>query len=86
MYYVGVVIEGLFNIYYILIVIYCIMSWIPRGAVQILDDIRDAIGMLVEPYLSLFRRFIPPIFNIDFSPIVAILVLEIVEQLIFMII
>lgn len=30
-----------------------------------------------EPYLALFRRFIPPIGSFDFSPIVAILVLTV---------
>jgi len=40
-----------------------------------------ALGFLrdvVEPFLSIFRRFIPPIGPIDISPIVAILVLQIV--------
>jgi YggT family protein len=39
------------------------------------------IGFLTdvtEPYLGLFRRFIPPIGPVDVSPIVAILVLQIV--------
>jgi uncharacterized protein YggT (Ycf19 family) len=31
-----------------------------------------------EPYLGLFRRFIPPIGPIDISPLVAVLVLQIV--------
>ena len=35
-----------------------------------------------EPYLSIFRRFIPPIGPVDISPIVAVLVLQIVGQLI----
>jgi len=35
-----------------------------------------------EPYLGLFRRFIPPIGPIDISPIVAILVLQLVGGLI----
>lgn len=33
---------------------------------------------VTEPYLGLFRRFIPPIGPVDVSPIVAILVLQIV--------
>lgn len=40
-----------------------------------------ALGFLrdvVEPFLGLFRRFIPPIGPIDISPIVAILLLQIV--------
>ena len=35
-----------------------------------------------EPYLGIFRRFIPPIGPIDISPIVAILVLQLVGGLI----
>jgi YggT family protein len=40
-----------------------------------------ALGFLrdvTEPYLGLFRRFIPPIGPIDISPIVAILLLQFV--------
>ena len=33
---------------------------------------------MCEPYLSIFRRFIPPIGPIDISPIVAILFLQFV--------
>jgi uncharacterized protein YggT (Ycf19 family) len=35
-----------------------------------------------EPYLGLFRRFIPPIGPVDVSPIVAILLLQIVGGII----
>ena len=37
---------------------------------------------VAEPYLRIFRRFIPPIGPIDISPIVAIIVLQIVGGLI----
>ena len=38
----------------------------------------EFLRQVCEPYLSLFRRFIPPIGPVDISPIVAILVLQIV--------
>ena len=57
------------------------MSWIPRGNSTV-DSIRDALGSLVEPWLNLFRRFIPPFGGIDFSPIVALFALELIERLI----
>ena len=44
----------------------------------VLDFLRD----VTEPYLGLFRRFIPPIGPVDVSPIVAILVLQIVGGII----
>lgn len=40
----------------------------------ILGFLRD----IVEPYLAIFRRFIPPIGPLDLSPIVAIFLLQIV--------
>lgn len=75
------IITKLFQIYMLLIVIWCIMSWIPRGNSTV-DSIRDALGSLVEPWLNLFRRFIPPFGGIDFSPIVALFALELIERLI----
>ena len=78
-----VLIQRLFNIYEVLIVVWCLMSWIPMRGGGLLDDIRSAIGILVEPYLGLFRRFIPPLGGVDFSPVVAILALGIIERLVF---
>ena len=78
-----VLIQRLFNVYETLIVVWCLMSWIPMRPGGLLDDIRGAIGIIVEPYLNLFRRFIPPLGGIDFSPIVAILALGIIERLVF---
>ena len=37
---------------------------------------------VVEPYLRIFRRFIPPLGPLDISPIVAIFVLWIVSGLV----
>jgi uncharacterized protein YggT (Ycf19 family) len=46
----------------------------------VLYDVAAAIGRLVEPYLGIFRRFIPPFASIDFSPVVAMLALELASQ------
>lgn len=70
----------LFDIYSWLIVVWCLMSWIPMRPGGFFDDLKAAIGMLVEPYLSLFRRFIPPFGGVDWSPVVAILVLNVIER------
>ncbi|WP_338057489.1 YggT family protein [Shimazuella soli] len=52
------------------------MSWVPQAKDS---PIGIVIGNIVEPYLSIFRRFIPPIGMIDFSPIVAIFALKFVQ-------
>jgi len=64
----------LVNFYTWLIIAYVLMSWFPLSGV--LADIQRVLATLVEPYLSIFRRFIPPIGMIDISALVAILVLE----------
>jgi YggT family protein len=65
-----------FYIFEILLIIYILMSWVPQAKDS---PIGNVIGRIVEPYLSMFRRFIPPISMIDFSPIVAIIALRFVE-------
>ena len=72
---VGIVVQVL-RFYEILIVVYVLMSWFPmRG---ILYDIYRVLGSLVEPYVGIFRRVIPPIGGFDFSPWAAIIVLQLV--------
>lgn len=74
------VVAQLFRIYNILIIIWCVLSWVPRGP-GVLNDLRSAIGTLVGPWLGVFRRIIPSLGGIDFSPIVAIFALEVIERL-----
>lgn len=75
----------LVDVYTLLIFVYVMMSWIPtkRG---LLADIDNVLARLCDPYLDLFRRFIPPIGGmVDISPIVAILALQLVVRLLFVI-
>jgi YggT family protein len=48
------------------------MSWFPVSG--IIEEIRNALAVIVEPWLNIFRRFIPPLGMIDISPIVALIV------------
>ncbi|ANE47383.1 hypothetical protein SY83_15130 [Paenibacillus swuensis] len=67
----------LFEIYRYLIIAYILLSWLPNARDSFIGE---TLGKLVEPYLSIFRRFIPPIGGmIDISPIVAIFALIFVE-------
>lgn len=69
----------LVNFYEILIIAYILMSWI-RPTEGLLGDIYRVLGTLTEPWLGIFRRFIPPIGMVDVSPIVAILVLNVLTS------
>ncbi len=63
--------------YEFLILAYVIMSWFrPSG---FFFEIFRVIGSVVEPYIGLFRRLIPNTGAIDFSPLVAILVLQLLD-------
>ncbi len=77
---------ALLTVYIILIFAYILTSLLfsfggripyAQWSSAVLGFLRD----VVEPYLGLFRRFIPPIGPIDVSPIVAILVLQIVGRI-----
>jgi YggT family protein len=76
-------VSALIWVYTILIIAYIFSSMffnvggrIPysRWSRAILDFLRD----VCEPYLSIFRRFIPPFGPLDLSPMIAIIVLVII--------
>lgn len=78
------ILSRLISFYTLLIFVYVIMSWLPIKGGALLDVYR-VLGTLCEPYLSLFRRILPTAAvggaGLDFSPLVAILVLQIVGPL-----
>ena len=61
------------GVYVLMILVYVITSWIPSGASPTLERVRQFLYDVCEPYLRLFRRFIPPLGPIDLSPIVAVI-------------
>ncbi|MFD1849132.1 YggT family protein [Oceanobacillus bengalensis] len=58
------------------IIVYIFMSWFP-GARE--SSFGEMLGKICEPYLDMFRKFIPPLGMIDFSPIIAIFVLQLAK-------
>lgn len=77
------IVARLFDFYQILIIVWCILSWLPTPRDGVLSDVVGAIDTLVSPYINLFRRFLPPFGGIDFSPILAVVVLQLIERFIF---
>lgn len=71
-----------FDAYSMVLFVYVLMSWIPVKN-GIIADIDNVLGRLCDPYLNIFRRFIPPIGGmVDVSPIFALLVLQFAVRLI----
>lgn len=75
------IIAQIVELYTFLIVAYVLLSWFPVSG--FFADIYRVLASLVEPYLGLFRRIIPPLGMIDISPIIAILVLNAVVRVLF---
>ena len=50
---------SLSDAYSFVIVIYVLLSWFPMGG--IIEEIRNALGKICDPFLNLFKRLIPPI-------------------------
>ena len=73
------VLYTLLRIYSFCIVVWCLSSWITVSN-DSFNRILEGLGKIVEPYLSVFRRVIPPISGIDLSPIVALFVLNLVGR------
>jgi YggT family protein len=69
-------------VYFLLIFAYILMSWIRMPYSIWMNRIQRFLYDVVEPYLRIFRRFIPPLGPLDISPIVAILALWIVSGLV----
>jgi YggT family protein len=77
----------LIYVYTLLIVLYIVIQLLfslglrppySRASDVVLGFLRD----ICEPFLRIFRRFLPSFGGIDFSPILAILTLEIVNNVI----
>lgn len=69
----------LFQVYTLMLFARIISSWFPQ--LQEYKFMRF-ICYYTDPYLNVFRRIIPPLGMMDFSPIVAFLCLGIIEQVV----
>lgn len=73
-------IDTLFTFYFILIILNCFLTWIPN--IDMEKQPIKSLRTITEPFLGLFRKFIPPVGGLDFSPVVALIALQIIQQLI----
>ena len=78
---------ALITVYTLLILAYIVINLIfafgaRPGYYRWLDAVLTFLREVSEPYLRIFRRFIPPLGPIDLSPIVAIFLLQIVGSIV----
>ena len=79
-------VNTLLSVYLALIIAYIITSWIPLPYNVWLNRVQRFLYDVVDPYLRIFRRFVPQLslggLGLDLSPIFAIITLLIANRLI----
>lgn len=74
---VATIVNNFFEIYFWIILVRIFLTWIPQ--IDWSAPFFRALSIISDIVLEPFRRIIPPISGIDFSPIVALLVLQFVQ-------
>ncbi len=75
-------VEVFLYVYILCILAYIVMSWFRLPYSSGLGTVQRFLHDVCEPYLRLFRRVLPPIGPLDLSPMVAIVVLVVIQQLV----
>ena len=68
----------IFNIYFLAMIATIIMSWVAQGSYH---PAVVLIHQIAEPVMAPFRRLLPPMGGIDFSPMIAFLALNVAKIL-----
>lgn len=84
---IGGYVQALFDVYIALILIYILINLLLSFGLRPpysrwFDAFMNFLRDVCEPYLRIFRKFIPAIGALDLSPMVAIIVLVIVDDLV----
>ena len=68
-----------FQVYILLILAYVLTSWIRMP--YSLHRVQRFLDDVCEPYIRIFRRFLPSLGPLDLSPIVAVITLVVAQRL-----
>lgn len=77
-------VSALFTVYIVLIFARILISWIPRPPTTgVLGSVVVFLRETTDPYLNIFRRFIPPVgggaMSLDLSPIIGVVLLLVLQ-------
>jgi len=80
-------VSALFEVYILIIFIYILLNLLFSFGMRLpysrwSDVLMNFLRDVCDPYLGLFRRFIPPVGMFDLSPIIAIFLLYIVRTIV----
>lgn len=66
------------SIYSFLLIVRVLLTWFPN--VNWSNPILSALRQITDPYLNLFRSFVPTFGGMDFSPMLAIFALQFLQR------
>jgi uncharacterized protein YggT (Ycf19 family) len=69
------------SLYGLVILVYIITSWLRLPYSLTLNRIQRFLYDVCEPYLRLFRRVLPATGGIDFSPMIGLIALGVIDRL-----
>lgn len=79
MIFIASVIHRVIQLFILVIIAQAILSFF----MDPFHPVRRTIDRVVDPFLNPIRRFLPPIANLDFSPIVLIILLQLIDSIIY---
>lgn len=74
------IVVGFIQLVNLLVIVWCLLSWFPN--IRWYDQPFKTLDQIVQPIMAPFRKLIPPIGNIDLSPMIAIFVLQGIQMLV----
>ncbi|GBL14151.1 hypothetical protein MTo_01448 [Microcystis aeruginosa NIES-1211] len=74
------IIDRFLGIYLVILIVRVLLTWFQNAgwAYQIMSF----LSPITDPYLNLFRSIIPPLGGMDLSPILAFLLLQVVQSVV----
>ncbi|CCI07639.1 YggT family protein [Microcystis aeruginosa] len=74
------IINNFLQIYLVILIVRVLLTWFQNAgwAYQIMSF----LSPITDPYLNLFRSIIPPLGGMDLSPILAFLLLQVVQSVV----
>jgi YggT family protein len=63
------------QIFILLVIVQALLSFV----LDPYHPIRQKLNQIVDPFLQPIRRVVPPIANLDFSPLVLIIILQLLD-------
>lgn len=74
------VVNNFFQIFFWLILVRCLLSFVP--SIDWYKQPFTAVKDVTDLYLNLFRKIVPPIGGLDFSPVIAVIALQVLNYII----